>query len=128
MPLAGLAERKHVVIVASTSGDGDPPDSASSFAAELAAAKGTPLGGLGYAVLALGDRNYAKFCAFGRTLDERLAELGATRLVARVEADGDTAEALREFRTSLWPALRPAVSPVSSGYASDRQASRIGKS
>jgi sulfite reductase (NADPH) flavoprotein alpha-component len=106
--LAALAGRKHVVIVASTSGDGDPPDSASSFAAELAAAKGTPLGGLGYAVLALGDRNYAKFCAFGRTLDERLAELGATRLVERVEADGDTAEALREFRTNLWPALRPA--------------------
>ena len=106
--LAALAERKHVVIVASTSGDGDPPDSASAFAAELAAATGTPLRGLGYAVLALGDRNYAKFCAFGRTLDERLAALGATRLVARVEADGDTAEAMREFRANLWPALHPA--------------------
>nr|MBP6368707.1 flavodoxin domain-containing protein [Burkholderiales bacterium] len=52
MSLAALAGRQHVVIVASTSGDGDPPDSASAFAAELAAANGTPLRGLGYAVLA----------------------------------------------------------------------------
>lgn len=117
--LAALAGRKHVVIVASTSGDGDPPDSALAFAAELATASGTPLEGLAYAVLALGDRSYAKFCAFGRTLDARLAELGATRLVARVDADGDTAEALREFRANLWPALRSADAGRSSIAAAE---------
>jgi len=116
LSLAALAKLEHVVIIASTHGEGDAPDSVGAFAMELDAAQGTPLQGLEYAVLALGDRNYAKFCHFGKVLDERLAALGATRLAPRVEADGDATAAFATFREQLWPRL-DAQAPRESGVA-----------
>ena len=47
------------------------------------------LEGLRYAVLALGDRAYARFCETGRVFDERFAALGATRVAERIECDLD---------------------------------------
>jgi len=112
LTLGALAGLRHVVIIASTQGEGDAPDSVGAFMLALEAAQGTPLAGLQYAVLALGDRTYAKFCAFGAMLDERLAAFGATRLVARIDADGDVTPAFASFRTALWPCL-DALQPAS---------------
>lgn len=105
MTLDALAKLRHVVIIASTHGEGDPPDSVGAFVMQLESADGTPLRGVKYAVLALGDRNYARFCHFGKFLDERLAALGATRLIDRIEADADAAPAFLAFRERLWPTL-----------------------
>jgi sulfite reductase (NADPH) flavoprotein alpha-component len=105
LTLEGLAQFKHALIIASTHGEGDPPDSALVFALQLQAAQAPKLAGLKYAVLALGDRTYAKFCAFGKLLDERFAELGATRLLDRIEADNAVEEPFKTFRERLWPEL-----------------------
>ena len=53
--------------------------------------KAPKLAQLKFAVLGLGDSSYPQFCAIGAELDTRLAELGATRLFARGDADLDIA-------------------------------------
>jgi sulfite reductase (NADPH) flavoprotein alpha-component len=47
------------------------------------------LSSLEYSVLALGDTSYPRYCEIGRRIDERLAELGATRLHKRSDCDID---------------------------------------
>jgi sulfite reductase (NADPH) flavoprotein alpha-component len=73
----------------STHGDGDPPDDARPFLDHLNSKRAPKLEQLSYSVLALGDSSYPKFCESGRIVDERLAALGAKRLLARVDCDLD---------------------------------------
>ncbi|MBO9664661.1 assimilatory sulfite reductase (NADPH) flavoprotein subunit [Dokdonella sp.] len=88
-PQRELKNERQLAIVISTQGDGDPPDDARGFVEFLAGKRAPQLPDLKYSVLALGDSSYPQFCAIGRRLDARLAELGATRLAALAEADLD---------------------------------------
>jgi sulfite reductase (NADPH) flavoprotein alpha-component len=92
-----LASATRILFIASTYGEGDAPDTAARFAGLLATA-GVDLSHLHYAVLALGDRNYANYCGFGRALDAWLAQQGATRLFDRIDVDRGDAHALAEWQ------------------------------
>ncbi|KAH3826136.1 hypothetical protein DPMN_128029 [Dreissena polymorpha] len=68
-----------VVLVISTTGDGEPPDTALKFVRHLKkkTLKNDYLSTLNYTLLGLGDSNYTNFCNCGKTLNQRLLELSA---------------------------------------------------
>ncbi|MBU8682819.1 assimilatory sulfite reductase (NADPH) flavoprotein subunit [Bacillus haynesii] len=84
-----LKKLKNLLIVVSTHGEGDPPDNALSFHEFLHGRRAPKLDDLRYSVLALGDTSYEFFCQTGKEFDQRLGELGGTRLHPRVDCDLD---------------------------------------
>jgi sulfite reductase (NADPH) flavoprotein alpha-component len=116
-----LQRYRKVLLVASTFGDGDPPDSLRSFARQFARQSDSGLQHVHYGLLALGDRNYANFCGFGRTLDHDLRGHGAQALFPMIEVSNGDAGALARWQQSLaeafdvqagsWQAHQPKAAP-----------------
>jgi sulfite reductase (NADPH) flavoprotein alpha-component len=111
---SALAGETYTLIVTSTFGDGEPPDSAKAFCAQLNAAAHTRLPELRYSVLALGDRNYDRFCQCGKDIDARLEALGGQRIYQRVDCDVDYEAAAEAWRHGV-AAVLEAASPSPPG-------------
>ncbi|SRR5690606_5664989 len=101
---ADLPAHSLVLFVVSTWGDGEPPSDATDFYYDLESAQ-LDLTGLRYAVLGLGDRDYSDFNGFARNLDERLAALGARRVVDRAEADLDFDDTYAAWADGVFAAI-----------------------
>lgn len=102
---AGL---KFVLIVTSTYGEGEMPDNAELFWEALAASTAPRMEGVSYGVLALGDTSYDGFCQAGKLFDTRLEQLGASRVVPRVDCDVDFEAQAAEWIQGAITALVPA--------------------
>ena len=98
---ATLTHAQRALFVVSTTGEGDPPDPALRFVRDVMNKPSTQLDHLQYAVLALGDREYKHFCAFGHALDEWLRGRGARPIFDLVEVDNADDSALRHWQHGL---------------------------
>ncbi|HNP34552.1 MAG TPA: assimilatory sulfite reductase (NADPH) flavoprotein subunit [Woeseiaceae bacterium] len=96
-----LKREKLAIFVISTHGEGDPPDDAELFHEFLQSAKAPRLGDLYFSVLALGDSSYVNFCQAGREFDQRIADLGGTRLTPVVECDVDFEDAAASWVSDI---------------------------
>ncbi|RIA55822.1 assimilatory sulfite reductase (NADPH) flavoprotein subunit [Dichotomicrobium thermohalophilum] len=96
-----LKSETHVIMVAATHGEGDPPEGAAGFFEFLAGRKAPKLDGVKFAVLGLGDTSYVHFCEAGKMLDRRFEELGAERIAERVDCDVDYEDAAEDWIASL---------------------------
>jgi sulfite reductase (NADPH) flavoprotein alpha-component len=98
-------KERHLFIVTSTYGEGDPPDNAQNFWQWLQTDDAAVLAHLNFAVLALGDRNYTEFCAAGKKMDERLEALGAKRIYPRSDCDVDYEPVAKAWMEGAFVAL-----------------------
>ncbi|GAB7126970.1 sulfite reductase subunit alpha [Silvimonas sp. JCM 19000] len=96
-----LSRYRQVLLIVSTSGEGDPPDSAAGFIGKAARLGTVDLSHLNYALLALGDRTYRHFCAFGHELAAWLDRHNAQPLFDLIEVDNGDAGALRHWQQQL---------------------------
>ncbi|NWA63877.1 NADPH-dependent assimilatory sulfite reductase flavoprotein subunit [Pantoea sp. B9002] len=110
-----IGQEKLLVVVTSTQGEGEPPEEAVALHKFLLSKKAPKFEGTAFAVFGLGDTSYEFFSKTGKDFDERLAELGAERLLDRVDADveyKDQAAAWRQQLTEILKARVPTESPA----------------
>ncbi|WP_372631495.1 assimilatory sulfite reductase (NADPH) flavoprotein subunit [Cohnella sp.] len=120
-----LKNVSQLLIVVSTHGEGEPPDSALAFHEFLHSKRAPKLESLGFSVLALGDTSYEFFCQTGKDFDKRLEELGGKRLVDRVDCDVDYDEAAEQWIGQVVSALSAPVAAAAGAAAPSAAASGI---
>ncbi|MEM9444475.1 MAG: assimilatory sulfite reductase (NADPH) flavoprotein subunit [Verrucomicrobiota bacterium] len=91
-----IAKVDTLLLITSTWGDGDPPETAVDFHAEVMKKDAASFSG-DFAVCALGDVSYEKFCQTGKDFDQQLEKLGGRRLVPRQDCDVDFEEPFQDW-------------------------------
>ncbi|MGG7668618.1 NADPH-dependent assimilatory sulfite reductase flavoprotein subunit [Yersinia sp. J1] len=111
-----IAQERLLVIVASTQGEGEPAEEAVALHKFLLSKKAPKLTETAFAVFGLGDTSYEYFCKAGKDFDTRLAELGAERLLERVDADVEYQAQAEQWRQQVVTVLQ-ARAPAQSASA-----------
>jgi len=108
-----LEEAKTVVIISSTTGDGEQPENVIKFWRKLRPKNlaSDHLSYLEFALLGLGDTNYNQFCNAPKALYRRLSELGAKPFHPAGWADDGTGleEVVEPWIEGLWDSLISAM-------------------
>lgn len=100
LDLETLKDARRLLIIASTTGEGDAPDGAARFVRQVMKTE-ADLTHLSYGLLALGDRSYDAYCSFGHAVGDWLDDAGAQTLFDRVEVDNGDAGAIRHWQHQL---------------------------
>ncbi|MGO3886057.1 MAG: flavodoxin domain-containing protein, partial [Mycetocola sp.] len=106
-----LATMENILVVTSTYGEGEMPDNAELFWDSFSAEGAPRLESARFSVLALGDSSYDGYCQAGKLIDTRFEQLGATRIVPRVDVDVDGEDDAATWITDVvvaFAALQPA--------------------
>jgi sulfite reductase (NADPH) flavoprotein alpha-component len=108
-----LAKEQHLIIVTSTFGEGEPPESAVSFHKFLFGKKASALPQLNFAVLGLGDSSYEFFCQTAVDFDTQLTKLGANRLQAPALLDVDYDSGAAAWQAEVLAKFQPLLQSTS---------------
>lgn len=117
-----LKKESHLLVVVSTYGEGEPPESAVDLFEQLKKGKLGKLDGLKFAVLGLGDSSYEFFCQTGKDFDNFLATAGAERIYELASLDVDYQDAAKAWSEQ---ALNAITATLSTGAASSSVASAV---
>ena len=109
-----IAQERILIVVASTQGEGEPAEEAVALHKFLHSKKAPKLNDTAFAVFGLGDTSYENFCQSGKDFDARLAELGAERLVERIDADVEYQDLAVAWRKQVVEVLKARVPTESS--------------
>lgn len=104
---ADLATVSNLLVIVSTWGDGEPPETATSFYKAFMDSE-VSLSEVRFSVCALGDSSYEKFCQTGKDIDARLESLGATRVADRQDCDVDFEDSFNAWLARALVSLSPA--------------------
>lgn len=121
-----LAKEKNLLVITSTYGDGEPPDSVLEFHTWLMSDAAPRLEGVNFSVLSLGDSSYPDFCQCGTDFDLRFEVLGANRIYPRVDVDVDPDEPYAEWSKGVIAVLSPEAQAVSIGSAVSDEIEEVG--
>ena len=104
-----LSSIDYLLIITSTYGEGEMPDNAQMLWDGVCAETMPRLEGMQFSVLALGDTSYDLFCQAGIDWDNKLLELGATRVYDRTDCDVDFEEPAERWMSAVIPHLAGGV-------------------
>lgn len=105
-----LKKESHLLVVVSTYGEGEPPESAVDLFEQLKKGKIGKLDGLKFAVLGLGDSSYEFFCQTGKDFDDFLAKAGAERIYELASLDVDYQDAAKSWGEQALNAITATLS------------------
>ncbi|QXA17903.1 assimilatory sulfite reductase (NADPH) flavoprotein subunit [Aeromonas sp. FDAARGOS 1403] len=117
-----LKKETHLLLVVSTYGEGEPPESAVDLYEQLKKGKVGKLEGLKFAVLGLGDSSYEFFCQTGKDFDSLLTKAGADRVHELASLDVDYQDAAKAWGEQ---ALNAIAATLSAGPAGSSVASAV---
>jgi sulfite reductase (NADPH) flavoprotein alpha-component len=123
-----LAKEQNLLIITSTYGDGEPPDTATDLHGWLMSDSAPRLDGVSYSVLALGDSSYPDYCKCGIEFDTRLSALGASRIYSRVDVDVDPDKPYAEWSAGVLATLAPTGAGIPTGDEATAEAFEEGYS
>ena len=110
--VAKLKGIENLLVIVSTWGEGDPPETAIDFYGEFMGDKAPELKNTRFAVLGLGDTSYEEFCKMGKDFDARLETLGARRIHDRVDCDVDYDDDFEAWKTGVLAVLEKEAKPA----------------
>jgi len=111
--VAKLKGVENLLVIVSTWGEGDPPETAVSFYEDFMGEKAPRLEQTRYSVLGLGDTSYEHFCKMGKDFDARLEALGAKRVFDRQDCDVDYDDDFEAWHKGALSALEALAGPSS---------------
>ncbi|KAL0491122.1 NADPH-Cytochrome P450 reductase, partial [Acrasis kona] len=130
LPKRKAGSALNMIIVCSTTGNGDVPENGDKFFRFIKRASQPKdlFDGVRYGVLGLGDTNYDKFCNASKLIDRRLSELGGQRFCTHGAADDATGleevvepwiDQLKSHLDELYPTTAAPVTRKHSSHQDD---------